>query len=101
VTEVAVPAGLGPPLAVWDCRDPGISRLWPEGSKWAQANIRDAGSTYRLEFYLLDTPFAVAYRYVRNGAGFKTVRDGTGEPLCADPVVQMLDELPPAHLMAG
>lgn len=59
------------PLAIWDTRDPGglYWTRWREAGEWAQQHIADAFSTYRAEFYLVDAPFAVLYRYKRNDAG--------------------------------
>jgi hypothetical protein len=89
------------PLAVWDTRDHG-SPWWDhliEGSKWATAHIAEAESTYRVEFYLVDAPFAVLNRHQRDEGGRLRWNPETNYPFCREPVVQMLDELPPAHLM--
>ena len=53
------------PLAIWDTR--GVESVWAycmrEAGKWAMNHISKADVTYRAEFYLLDAPFAVLYRY--------------------------------------
>jgi hypothetical protein len=90
------------PLAVWDTRDGKDSlwwQHWREASKWAPAHIADANSTYRVEFFLVDAPFAVVWRYKRNENGRCYTDPATGDIASADPVVQMLDELPPDHLL--
>jgi hypothetical protein len=103
-----IPEGLEP-LAVWDCREPawGLGRGWGiglacaeafrEAREWAEVNIDANHRTYRAEFYLLDAPFAVLYRYKRDEAGFLVVSEG--EPVTEPPVIVPLAELPPAHLL--
>jgi hypothetical protein len=90
------------PLAVWDTREQ--NSLWwrhyREASPWAQEHIADADSTYRAEFYLIDVPFVVLYRYERGEDGRVRTDPATNEPVAAKPVKQTLDELPPAHLLA-
>jgi hypothetical protein len=86
------------PLAVWDVREDGplFWRHWHETHIWAMAHLAAASSTYRVEFYLLDAPFAAVWRYALN-------EDGREVPRCdvalAEPGIEMLDELPPAHLL--
>jgi hypothetical protein len=95
------------PLAVWDVRmyhddmgDRGLYwRNWQETSGWARAHIADVDSTYRVEFHLVDAPFAVVWRYKRNERGWCFTDPATGDVARAEPVVQMLDELPPPHLL--
>lgn len=95
-----VPDGLEP-LGIWDTR---VGSAWkccmPEAGEWAEQHIRDAGSTYRAEFYLFDVPFAVLYRYARDEDGRIACDPETCALVKADPVVQVLDELPPARLLA-
>jgi hypothetical protein len=90
------------PLATWDTRDHG-SPWWGdhpiEISKWAVAHIADANSTYRVEFFLVDAPFAVVCRYTRNDHGHCFTDPETGDIARDEPVVQVLDELPPTHLL--
>ena len=105
--EALIPEGLEP-LAVWDTRD--IDGLWRcggdicmlgEATRWANAHIREATRTYRVEFYLLDSPFAVLYRYKVDDDGRKFALEPGGDALTEEePVVQMLGELPPAHLLS-
>jgi hypothetical protein len=87
------------PLAVWDVREQAWYRIMGEAICWAMAHIDDAVSTYRVEFFLVDAPFAVVWRYKRNEQGRCFTDPATGEIACAEPVVQMLDELPPARLL--
>jgi hypothetical protein len=91
------------PLAVWDAND--RSGLfwdhWSETHVWAIEHLgRDvANRTYRVEFFLVDAPFAVLHCFSLNADGRKYTDPATGGTARAKPVVQMLDELPPAHLM--
>lgn len=88
------------PIAVWDTRD--LAGRWRqppyprEHVKWAVANIPRADDTYRVEFYLIDAPCAVLYRYARNENG-KVVHDS--EAATEPPVMVMLPSLPPRHLL--
>jgi hypothetical protein len=89
------------PLAVWDCEDRGGVwwRDFRECCAWAVANIRNADSTFRIDFYLVDAPFAVVYRDSRDEAGKLFTDPATGEIARDEPVVQLLTELPPSHLL--
>lgn len=89
------------PLAVWDSNNVGglFWRNWREASEWAIAHIGEAESTCRVEFHMLDGAFAVVHRLARNGAGRVMWDQETEGPVWRDPVVQALDELPPAHLL--
>jgi hypothetical protein len=91
-----------PPIAVWDAQDPeGLFWLnWREASAWATEHIRDVNDTYRAEFYLLDAPFVVLHRFAADDAG-RHIWDPETESamLAGQPVVQVLDELPPPHLL--
>ena len=54
---------------------------------------------YRIEFYLLDAPFAVVHKYaLDDNEGFKYLDLATGEAAVEPPVLVPLAELPPAHL---
>jgi hypothetical protein len=102
VTAPAIPDGLEP-LAVWDARDPlncqpDVPR-YLESTEWAKAHIERVNDTYRAEFYLVDGPFAVVHRYSADDTGRRLLLAGDGELATEEPVVQMLDELPPAHLL--
>lgn len=108
--NVQIPEGLEP-LGVWDARERhyGLGRGWGIGltcatplrdmREWAARHIERVNETYRAEFYLLDTPFAVLYRYQRDKAGFLVMR--RGEIAEEPPVIVPLAELPPAHLLTG
>jgi hypothetical protein len=57
------------PLAVWDVRE---DRWWdkqPARRDWLKAAGLTVGKTYRIEFRLLDTPFARIFCYALNEAG--------------------------------
>lgn len=88
------------PLAVWDSSrmDDGLFwQHWQETHVWAGEHISDVDSTYRVEFFLVDAPFAVVWRYKLNPDGRVYLDPETGDTAKAEPVV--LDELPPAHLL--
>lgn len=94
------------PLGVWDTTDPdglwhcgGTLDMLHEAVTWAKAHIRRADDTYRVEFYLLDAPFGIVHRHARNADGHIFEDPGTGDVAHEDPVVQMLTDLPPAHLL--
>jgi hypothetical protein len=88
------------PLGVWDVSHIAKWQSWmAEANDWAQRHIQDANATYRVEFFLVDAPFAVVWRYERNEHGRRYRDEVTSEPARAEPVVQMLGELPPAHLL--
>jgi hypothetical protein len=85
------------PLAVWDAAK-GYCDHYVERSEWAKRHLGDPRYIYHVEFYLLDTAFAVAGRFVPNVAGLKWQKDG--EPV-TETVIVPLAELPPAHLLRG
>lgn len=96
-----IPEGLEP-LAVWDAADPewrdGILSerfFWLTGS----STIVHVYRTRRIEFYLLDGPFAVLHRFALNADGYKYAAEPGGDPVMDEPVVVPLAELPPKHLM--
>ena len=66
-------------------------------------HIGRANDTYRVEFYLVDAPLAVAYRCRRNEDGFKYRIRETGEALGSrNPSASChLGGLPPARLLGG
>lgn len=94
------------PIGAWDTTDP--DGLWHcggdldtlhEAVTWAKAHIRRADDTYRVEFYLLDAPFGILHRHARDADGQIFVDPETEEVAVEEPVVQMLAELPAAHLL--
>ena len=103
-----IPEGLEP-LAVWDVRDPdgpwgrrGTAdrvNLMIEAINWAEARIDRSVDTFRVEFYLLDAPFAVAYRNMRDEDRRLVWNPETRCPYEEPPVIVPLAELPPAHLL--
>lgn len=90
------------PLAVWDCcgaRPFHKWEHWPEAVEWNATHLPGQGDdTYRLEFYLVDAPFAVAYRYATNDKGHRYIDPATGHPAVEKPVTVVLSDLPPPHL---
>lgn len=107
MSTVTIPEGL-PPLGVWESAGPDH---WRDGAPrmprvaWLNAVARPRISTDRLariEFYVLDGPFAVIYRDEPvPGAVSWYVPPGAGEPAAEPPVIVPLDELPPACLLSG
>lgn len=93
------------PLAVWDVSDGKDSPYWAhwrETSAWAVAHFpRQAEDVYRAEFYLLDTPFAILYRFAEDEQGRRYTDPATGEAARAEPLRMILSELPPEHLLKG
>jgi hypothetical protein len=78
------------PLAVWDCRDD-TSVIWRDYlacCRWADEHVADTNRTWRLDFHLIDVPFAVVYRVEERYKWSDR-----------DPVIVVLDELPPAELL--
>jgi hypothetical protein len=94
-------AETGTPLGIWDVRD--RDNIWHqhvrEGIGWAAQHIREPDRTYRAEFYLIDAPFAVLYRYRENGEGCCYLDPVTGDVAVEEPVMQALDTLPPQRLL--
>jgi hypothetical protein len=103
---VTIPEGMEP-LAVWDAGDPewrdGIFSerfFWLSGS----SPIVHVYRTQRIEFYLLDAPFAVVHRYALTDGGEKYqggdyMYQEDGSPVMEPPVIVPLAELPPEHLL--
>jgi hypothetical protein len=88
------------PLAVWDTRTATwFTWAFSERTHWATEHLQRARDTYRAEFYLMDAPFAVLYRYARNSDGKLYEDPDTGHLVSETPVTQMLDELPPKRLL--
>jgi len=86
------------PLAVWDVN--GGFHKWEhyrEAYEWAQGHWPGADDTYRVEFYLVDAPFARVFRYLDNADGCCYLDPATGEPAMEE-VTVMLSELLPEHL---
>jgi hypothetical protein len=91
------------PLAVWDVRDDQASlwwRNWGENLRWAREHMSDCRNRcYRAEFYLIDAPCVVLHCYAETQDGRRVCDPQTGAPVLAEPVTEMLDELPPPHLL--
>ncbi len=93
-------------LAVWHVR-PGWHSWehWREAEAWAFSHgLADPGpdggrtGTYRIEFHLVDTPFAKVFRFALNAAGCHYKDPDTGDAALAEPETMILGELPPEHL---
>lgn len=93
------------PLAVWDAS---AALMWCssaeqllERTAWAREHIPDVNRVYRVDFYLIDAPFAVLYRYRENTDGHIYYDPATDGPAKDEPVTVILGELPPAHLLGA
>lgn len=83
------------PLGAWDTGHPFYYEHMREISEWATEHIPDVYATYRVEFFLIDAPFA------RNEDG-ELYLDVTGKSAAtAEPDTLLLSELPPRHLLDG
>lgn len=73
------------------------SGLYQEAWDW----LRDRGMAHDdiwcVAFYVLDAPFAAIHRWDRSKAGHTYVNE-YGKPAVAEPVIVLLDELPPPQL---
>jgi hypothetical protein len=91
------------PLAVWDAKD--RPDWWTDGHTqqmcwWVQTRLTEhAGDIHRIEFYLLDVPFAVVHKFALQDEGLKYLDVATGQAAVEPPVIVPLAELPPAHLL--
>ncbi len=81
------------PLAVWDARRAPVRKItaW---SEWAREHGIPVDDTYRIEFYLVDAPFARVFRYAVNADGRCFKDPATGEAAEEPPVDVILSELP-------
>lgn len=98
-------------LAVWDVREPDWWTGWRAKSDWARAQGIPVDDTHRIEFYLIDAPFARVFTYARDGQGRKhwnehhTCRDSADHDHSRCDVARQppydlpLDALPPRELL--
>ncbi len=79
------------PLFAWDAgAEDWIKSPYTERCHWLMANgVYDLFRTYRVEFHLVDAPFAIVFRYVFD--------DGK-RPQHEAPKIVMLDDLPPVNI---
>lgn len=88
-------------VGYWDCNDPD----WTEDAvrmlercNWCVTVLGKATRTYRIEFFVVDAPFAVVFRYSQDPCTGKMYRDAaTGEIAKDEPVICLLDSLPPEY----
>lgn len=101
MTTLAIPEGLEP-LAAWDARDGYTVEKMQQTAWWIKDHLgrQLAAHVYRVEFYLLDGPFAVVSCYKLNADGFRH-NGPDGKIATEPPVIVPLAELPPAHLLRG
>lgn len=88
------------PLATWDAEaKPGFHDWphWREASEWVTDHGLEPVYIYRIEFYLVDTPFAKVFRYATENSNILYDAAANG-PARLDPVIVVLPELPPPHL---
>lgn len=98
MSEATIPDGLKP-IATWDAGDGLWARgPWRERADWATGHIGGTRFIRRIDFHLIDAPFAIVTRYKRTGSGAKYAENG--EPALEDPAIITLAELPPEHLLA-
>ena len=87
------------PIEVWDAgSDSWADSLINERSAWVADHLGRAEMTTRVEFFLVDAPFAVAHRFAQDASGRPFMDPATGEPAVEKPATRLLDELPPARL---
>ena len=97
---MTTPVITGDPIGVWDASDADWPRLHAAGaSEWARKHLEHVDRTYRIEFYLLDTPYAVIRRFAEDENGNLRLDLDAEAPMRDEPVVQVLTELPPEHLL--
>jgi hypothetical protein len=90
------------PVAVWDAKD--RPENWTDGHTqqmawWMQTCMTGyARDAYRVEFYMLDAPFAIVHTFRCNGDGQRYADPAADGPAVNEPVTVMLSELPPGHL---
>jgi hypothetical protein len=100
VTAISFTDQYPTPVAIWDASCPSWhAGPWQERSAWVSTHLGRAGATYRVEFYLADTSFAVVYRYNLDKLGRKHVVVPGGAVAKEDPVTVVLTELPPKDLL--
>jgi hypothetical protein len=88
------------PLIVWDANDRSYFRspLREEAFAWTVEHCGADEDTRRIEFFLMDAPFARVHRYALDAAGRRYLDPATDEIAEQPPVTVILNELPPAHL---
>jgi hypothetical protein len=98
-------------VAVWDIFDPQQSAIcffarWDgdrqaEAAGWLAANLpKGMSNVVRIEFYLIDVPFAIVTRYETDDRNW-IILDSGGRAGITDPVTVVLRELPPERLLRG
>lgn len=87
------------PLLAWDCRDPGYRPIHDRAAKWLSDHGIDPCGAYRVEFYLVDTPFARVFPYAESEAGWRYWDPATGDAAVGEPRTVLLPALPPAGLV--
>jgi hypothetical protein len=102
VTEAVLLAAWGAGLRDREGWDRWHSRpRWREAEEWAvDRGLAGNGLwTYRIEFFLVDAPFARVYRLAISEDRHLVIDPVTRQAALADPVDVMLDGLPPPELL--
>lgn len=93
------------PVSVWDVNAADwFDGRWHDRCAWAQDHFPDAAdAVWRAEFYVIDAPFAVLYRW-RRAAGWKEYKVTYLDPQTRriaqqPPLTLVLSDLPPAALL--
>lgn len=88
-------------IGYWDCGESSWTEdpvLMLERCNWCIAVVGEAVRTYRIEFFIVDAPFAVVFRYSRDPCTGKMYRDPITREVAKDPpVICLLDSLPPEY----
>lgn len=95
------------PLAIYDARKVSYHKWphWREAEEWLhnQGIIgflpeEPRSGTYRVEIWLIDTPFARCFRYALDDRGRMYADPERDDVAVRDPEDLLLRELPPEHL---
>lgn len=88
-------------VTVWDVRevrDPDWWDIQAPGIEWLKGEGIPVRRTYRVEIYLMDSPFARVFAYAEDEQGRCYPDPATGEPAEDEPAIVPLGSLPPDEL---
>jgi hypothetical protein len=86
------------PMTVWDGRECAYDRIREPAMEWLTAQGIPVDPAYRVEFFLVDSPFARVFTYAEDEQGRRYMDPATDDPAVNEPYVKVLSELPPAEL---
>lgn len=86
------------PVVVWDGRERAYDRIREPAMEWLTAQGIPVDPAYRVEFFLVDAPFARVFTYTQDDQGRRHVDPATGDAAVNEPYVKILSELPPDDL---